>query len=47
MIQTTIYGEEIARQGLSEGMDITLRTPKIKHTILMAVVKGALRTCSK
>ncbi len=40
MIQTTIYGEDIARQGLQEGLDITLRTPKIKHTILMAVVEG-------
>lgn len=40
MIQTTIYGEDIARQGLQEGLDITLRTPKIKHTILMAIVDG-------
>lgn len=40
LIQTTIYGEDIARHGMKEGMDITLRTPKIKHTIFMAVVEG-------
>ena len=40
MIQTAIYSEELARQGLSDVLDITLRTPRIKHTVFLAVVDG-------
>jgi Ger(x)C family germination protein len=39
-LQLALYGEELARQGLKNYVDILLREPAIKHSIHLAITEG-------
>jgi Ger(x)C family germination protein len=39
-LQLALYGEELARQGLKNYVDILLREPAIKNSVYLAIVEG-------
>lgn len=43
MLQAAVYGEDLAKMGLSDYCDILLRNPQVKLNIYVAIVEGKVR----